>query len=275
MKISVSTLGCPTWSLSEILANCLQYGYGGIELRGIEGHLDITCSPYFATPAAIAATKRQFEDVGLAISAIDCSAQFASLRGIEQSRAEARAAIDLAQALGARFIRVFGGEASDGESRETGTERLVEELFVLGDYAYDRNVSVLLENHDAYVSGIQLAEVISRVRHSAVGALWDVHNSVVAGESLSASISALRPFLRFVHVKDSRSSDGAYCLLGEGDQPIRESVLKLVEHGYDGYISVEWEKLWQPNLIEPEVVFPQYAKRLMEYLGQAYLVRGT
>ena len=271
MKISVSTLGCPTWSLSEILANCPQYGYNGIEFRGLEGHLDINCSPHFATPDAIAATKRQFDEVGLAISAIDCSAQLASLKGIEQSRAEARAAINLAQALGARFIRVFGGEAADGESRETATDRLVEELFVLGDYAYDRNVSVLLENHDAYVSGIQLAEVLSRVRHSAVGALWDVHNSVVAGESVSDSISALLPFLRFVHVKDSRSSDGTYCLLGEGDKPIRESVLKLFEQGYNGTISVEWEKLWQPNLIEPEVVFPQYSKKLMEYLGQAFL----
>jgi sugar phosphate isomerase/epimerase len=278
VKISVSTLGCPAWTLDEILTNCQRYGYDGIELRGIENHLDITTSPYFATPAAIAATKAQIEGAGLSISAIDCSAQFASPQGIEASRAEARAAIDLANALGAGFIRVFGGEATDGESRARGTQRLIEELRVLGDYAFERNVTVLLENHDTYITGADVADILSRVGHASVGALWDVHNSVSAGESISNSVSALWPFLRLVHVKDSGGSaeskaDHTYCLLGDGDIPIRESIAELTARGYEGYVSVEWEKLWQPKLMEPEVVFPQYANVLQEYVDQASLMK--
>jgi len=273
MKISVSTLGCPGWSLSEILANCRQYGYDGIELRGIGSHLDLTNSPHFATHASTLDTRKQFDNAGLAISAIDCSATLASLKGIEKSRAEARAAIDLANALGAPFIRVFGGDVTDGERREAATDRLVEELIQLGNYASYKNVAVLLENHDAYVTGVQVAEALGRVQHPSVGALWDTHNSFMAGEPASASISALWPFLRLVHVKDSArdAAVGAYCLLGEGDTPIREAISELSDRGYDGYISVEWEKRWHPNLVEPEVVFPQYAKVLREYIDHASL----
>jgi len=35
MKIGFSTLGCPDWTLSEILATAKDLGYNGVEIRGI------------------------------------------------------------------------------------------------------------------------------------------------------------------------------------------------------------------------------------------------
>ncbi len=34
----------------------------------------------------------------------------------------------------------------------------------------------------------------------------------------------------------------------------------LVRGGYRGYYSFEWEKAWHPEIQEPEVAFPHYAK---------------
>ena len=269
MKLSVSTLGCPEWNLSEILSNCKRYGYDGIELRGIQGHLDLTNSPLFESPEAIKRTRAGFKDAGLSISAIDTSAMLASAKHVDKSRTEAVAAIDMAAALDAPFIRVFGGDATNGESQAIATERLVEELARLGRYASDANVAVLLETHDAYGTGAQVAEVLAQVRHNSVGALWDIYNSAAIGEDPAASLSHLAPYLQFVHVKDGRYSTSQYCLLGDGDAPIRECVSMLIAHGYDGDISVEWEKKWHPDIHDPQIAFPQYADVLRQYVDRA------
>ena len=39
--------------------------------------------------------------------------------------------------------------------------------------------------------------------------------------------------------------------------------------GYKGYYSFEWEKKWHPDIDEPEVAIPQYAKVMREYLREA------
>ena len=37
--------------------------------------------------------------------------------------------------------------------------------------------------------------------------------------------------------------------------------------GYDGWVSVEWEKRWHPEVADPEIIVPQYAHRLRELLA--------
>ena len=39
MKIGFSTLGCPDWTLSEILATAKDLGYNGVEIRGIASEM--------------------------------------------------------------------------------------------------------------------------------------------------------------------------------------------------------------------------------------------
>ncbi|MCK4374780.1 MAG: sugar phosphate isomerase/epimerase, partial [Candidatus Brocadiae bacterium] len=63
-------------------------------------------------------------------------------------------------------------------------------------------------------------------------------------------------------------------LLGEGDVLLEELVGELHAAGYRGYLSLEWEKAWHPELAGPEVVFPQAAKYLSELLGKLGVPRG-
>jgi len=44
--------------------------------------------------------------------------------------------------------------------------------------------------------------------------------------------------------------------------PIGEVVRVLAEHGYDGYLSFEWEKMWHPELAEPETAFPRFVEHM-------------
>ena len=57
-----------------------------------------------------------------------------------------------------------------------------------------------------------------------------------------------------------------YVLTGEGAVPVRETVRVLRNGGYKGYFCYEWEKKWHPEIEEPEVAFPHFARVMTGYL---------
>jgi sugar phosphate isomerase/epimerase len=58
-------------------------------------------------------------------------------------------------------------------------------------------------------------------------------------------------------------------LTGDGTVPIRLIVKVLVASGYEGYYSFEWEKAWHPEIEEPEVAIPHFAKVMVQNLNDA------
>jgi sugar phosphate isomerase/epimerase len=47
--------------------------------------------------------------------------------------------------------------------------------------------------------------------------------------------------------------------------PVRESLAALDATGYDGWLTVEWEKRWHPELAEPEDALPRELETLMRW----------
>ncbi|MDK6028196.1 hypothetical protein QPL79_02300 [Ignisphaera sp. 4213-co] len=45
---------------------------------------------------------------------------------------------------------------------------------------------------------------------------------------------------------------------GKGIVPICKIVRDLDAANYQGYISVEWEKMWHPQLEDPDIIIPLY-----------------
>ena len=181
---------------------------------------------------------------------------------------EGRRSIDLADALGAPTIRVFGGPIERESERAAAATRVAAALTTLGEYAAQTpGVSVVLETHDAFSTGAQAVEALRQVTNPRTGILWDLHHPFRHGEAPEETFAALRPYVKQTHVKDSQPG-GTYCLLGEGDVPILKMLRLLKGGGYDGWINLEWEKRWIPALADPEIAFPQYAARLREYLAE-------
>ena len=114
--------------MEEIVTRFREYGYDGIELRGVGPDLLHEKAPYFSTSKEIAATKRMIADAGLAAVCIDTSATFSNQANAPQSFAHARASIDLAAALGAYCIRVFGGDVPEFETRESAVARVADAM---------------------------------------------------------------------------------------------------------------------------------------------------
>ena len=73
IPIAFSTLGCPAWDLDRILEFAHQHGFSAVELRGLQGNLDLPSHPIFA-PDRIEQTKRRFETSKLQIACVSSSA---------------------------------------------------------------------------------------------------------------------------------------------------------------------------------------------------------
>jgi hypothetical protein len=41
----------------------------------------------------------------------------------------------------------------------------------------------------------------------------------------------------------------------------------LAANGWSGWVTVEWEKKWHPELADPEAAFPQHMRVLRQYVG--------
>ena len=130
-------------------------------------------------------------------------------------------------------------------------------------------VKVVLETHDAFSLGRQVAELLAVADSPDVGSLWDVHHPYRQGEPLQETMGHLRNTLMHTHFKDSavEGDKHHYTLLGEGSVPVAEALQLLRDEGYDGYLSLEWEKKWHPEIDDPEVAFPQYATKMRELLA--------
>jgi sugar phosphate isomerase/epimerase len=271
LPLAFSTLGCPGWEWKKILEFAQGNGFAAIELRGLMGNMDLPSSPEFA-PGKIAQTKQQLADHGLKISDLGSSSEMHVAEAEQRAKqlADAKRFIDLATALGTPYVRVFGNKI-DGP-REEVVARVADGLHQLGEYAGPRRVTVIIESHGDFVDSPTLKEVLTRADSKNVALLWDAHHTFVDGhEQPERTVAELGPWIRHTHLKDSAllGKERKYVLTGKGDVPIERQVRALRKIAYQGYYCFEWEKVWHPDLLEPEVAFPDYVRVMSDYLKES------
>jgi len=267
LPIGFSTLGCPSWSWLKVLDFAKQNNFAAVELRGLEGTMDLPSRPEFAD-AQIEPSKKEIAARGLRISCVSSSADMHDT-GPEHEKqlADARRFIDLASRLGAPYLRVFGNKLVG--PREAAVEHIAGSLRELGEYAAPKNVTVLLESHGDFTNSAILQQILEKAASPHVALLWDAHNTFVDGtEDPAITVSHLAKYVRHTHLKDARLEGGQdhYVLTGRGDVPVKRQVELLAATGYTGYYSFEWEKAWHPELEEPEVAIADYARVMTQYL---------
>ena len=111
LPLAFSTLGCPAWELLKILDFAQANGFAAVELRGLMGTLDLPSRPEFAADR-IAQTKKQIAEHGIKIACVSSSTELhePDVAKREKGTADAKRFIDLASALGAPNVRVFGNK---------------------------------------------------------------------------------------------------------------------------------------------------------------------
>ena len=271
-RISFSTLGCPGWTWKHILEQADRMGYAGIEIRGVQGEMDLTKVKELQG-TRLAEAKKDLAALGLVVTDLGASAHMhdkdAAAR--EQQLDEGRRFIDLAQAMDVKYVRVFGDKIPEGEPKEEVMKRVVDGFRKLTESAKPAGVTVLIESHGDFTKSVDLQEILTRVASDHFALLWDAHHTYVAGNEKPADTYArIGKWMRHTHLKDSvpAGDDRRYVLTGTGQVPVKEQVRVLAKGGYAGFYSFEWEKGWHPEIEEPEVAFPHYAKVMSGWLDE-------
>src|SRR6266545_1789065 len=239
MKLAFTTLACPSWSLEQAVDQALRSGYEGLELRLLDGellrsNLDSVVRGRVRSVCA---------EAGIPIVCIDTSVRIAQPDPVEREAhiREGLAFLELAAEWDAPLIRVFGGPPA-GIAEADALAAASACLAPLAERGRALGVAVALETHDAFSSSAAVAHVLGQVPGSGAGALWDTLHPYRVGEAIDETLSWLGDRLLHVHVKDGRRP-------------------------YAGWLAVEWEKKWHPELAAPEVALPQHAAALRAYLA--------
>lgn len=260
MKLAFSTLGCPDWTFAQILSQARRMGYDAVEIRGVEGNMLADEIPHFR-PGRQQDTRRAVAAHGLALCGFGSSVSFHDTGKTAQMIDEGRRAIDVCAAMGIPLVRVFGDRIPGGRSEEEAVGLAADGIRALCAYAQGTPVRVALEVHGDFNTVGVMRRLLADVPDAGFGILWDVqHSDKTYGDGWRAFYEVIRPRILHVHIKDHQRDGGAHrlCRVGAGDVPIRDIVRTLVDDGYQGYFSLEWEKKWHPELPACETEFPAF-----------------
>lgn len=265
MKLAFSTLGCPDFDWSDIYSMAKDFGFDGIEMRGLGDDIFSVHAPPFRKdrlPKTIALLRR----LHLEIPCLSTGCALCDVSRIRETHDEIREYIDLAHELGTPYVRILADRTADVQGKVNDAQ-ILESLRALVPYAEEHNVTLLVETNGVYTDTARLRNLLDEIESDAVAALWDLHHPYrFAGESPETTVQNLGAYIKYAHIKDSVLENGkvTYRMMGEGDLPLGIMMRALRSINYEGYISLEWLKRYAPDLSDPGVVFPQFA----HYMGQ-------
>ena len=268
MKLAFSTLGCPDFDWSDIYSMAKDFGFQGIEMRGLGDNIfSIYARPFKKENLAKTVETLKKRHLEIPCLSSGCALKYADR--LDDTIEELKSYIDLAAKLGTPFIRVLADRHAHPEG-EVDDKAILDAINRLIPYAEQHNVTLLIETNGVYSDTKRLRDLLDQITSDNVAALWDIHHPYrFNNESPEETLRNLGAYIKYIHIKDSRMVDGKvkYELIGEGDLPIESAMFALRSINYEGFISLEWVKQYAPDLSDAGIVFPHFANYMSRYLG--------
>jgi len=269
--LSFSTLACPDWSFQQIVDFAVKHNYQGIEIRGIKRELNLPKCPEFSS-ANIEATLKLMKEKKLKFVDLGSSSTLHFGEGADREKqlADGKAFIDLAQQINCPNVRVYPNLLPKDRDKDEVMNFIVKGLLELGSYAKASGVKVLMETHGDLVWAQDVERLMKDASHPNVGLVWDICNMwTITKEPPAEVYRLLKKYIHHTHIKDAKLVDGKpqYTRMGQGEVPWTEAFTALTKGGYKGYYSFEWEKLWHPELEDPETALANYPVDVKKYFS--------
>lgn len=264
MKIAFSTLACPNYDWKDIFSMAKDLGFDGIEVRHIRE--DEAYSPF--SPERCEKTAEKLNKLKIEIPCL-ATGGCVKLPNWDENKAEIISYIKVAEKVGAPYVRILADldAAPDGEVDDKLIVSRIKELVPIAE---ECGVTMLVETNGVYADTSRLASLLCDIASDNVAALWDIHHPYrFFGEKPETTLTNLGAFIKHVHVKDSVNDGGniVYKIMGEGDIPIDDIMFALRSINYEGYITLEWVKRWNPALCDAGIIFPKFVDFMSKYVG--------
>jgi sugar phosphate isomerase/epimerase len=146
--------------------------------------------------------------------------------------------VSIAGALGVGCLRLFFGRLAYSDYSPAARDAACANLSRLSDL--HPHLLFVFENHDgASLHPEVCAELLERAARPNIRMNFDPINFAKAGVDPMAALRTVRAFVGHVHLKGLRH--GEYCEFGEGDVDVGQIVQSLIDSGYRGSFTVEYE----------------------------------
>lgn len=209
--------------------------------------------------------KKAAEEAGIELSCYTVGADMLKEGEIERIKKE----VDIAETLGVHFMRHDASWACpEGKTIQDVLPIIADGCREVTKYAEKKGIKTMSENHGHFMQDSdRMVALYKEINHSNYGLLCDIGNFICVDEENTSAVKNVAPYTIYVHAKDflkktaqecgdniptgyypTRSGKNYRCgtIVGEGIINAKECIKILMDEGYDGYISVEFEGLQEP-----------------------------
>ena len=227
------------------------------------------------------AVEAALAETGLPVGVYSVANEFVRPDAVERGAEvqKIRQGVDDALRLGAKTVRVFGGNANPAFTYEQSLLWIIDGLKEAAAYAYDRQITLALENH-GHLAGRsdQVRVILDAVASPALKANPDTGNFLLVHQAPHDAVAELATRAAMCHFKDFRVVPDNYkgfaypgveglkfagTAIGEGDVDLTDCVTSLRRAGFDGWLNIEYEGEEDPFAAVARSV--EYTRRLLSY----------
>lgn len=246
MLTSFTTMGTPGLSVDEIVNVAKVYSFDSVEIRVLDdGEIKKNISD--EEIKQIRKKLSVFDSFGLLCYNITIS------ENKEKMVENVLNNLEFAEKTGAERIRVFTGKIITSEMMS----ELISALKSILE-AYKGRVQINLQNHSGNgLSCAQGIELINKLKDDRLGFIFSPDESLKNGEDYMSCIEEITKISRQIYVADM-TKEMKYCLIGEGIIPFNDIISQMKRNGFDGIITLKWEKCWHDYLPDYTIGFPSF-----------------
>jgi 3-dehydroshikimate dehydratase len=201
------------------------------------------------TDAQVATIKKTLDAQGIGVAAIGSPIGKVPIDSpFDEHMQRFERAIELAHTFSTPFIRIFSFYPPSASTRDAGSvnpsewrDEVLRRLHEMIARARAAGIILLHENEkDIYGDTIaRCKDLLQSCNDTHFQAILDPANFIQCGQTpYPDAYETLRPWLRYVHVKDARP-DGSVVAAGEGVAHWPDLLQRLREDDYDGFFSLE------------------------------------
>ena len=213
-------------------------GIGFIELRSAwdVNVLDLSAEQLVTVRKTLEQHDLRVSSIGSPLGKINIEDDF------DEHLARTEHAVNLAQQLGAPFIRMFSFFLTAEQRPEDHREEVLRRLSAMAQRAADAGVVLLHENEKGIYGDVpeRVLDLVTAVDSPALRLAWDAANYVQVGVvPFPEAYAELRPYTDYIQIKDAVLGTGEVVVAGAGDGRVRETIRALADDGFDGFFSME------------------------------------